>query len=248
MSEKYYFYLDETGDHGLDFIDKNFPLFLLCGCLIGEEWMRQLEEEMRAFKQRFFKTDKVILHSRDIRKCQDAFQILFDLRLKEKFYHELNDVIKKTTFHIIGAGIHKEEHVKRYGRGAKDPYALSLSFIIERLVFCLDRLHPDSTVAIAVEERGKKEDRLLLAHFNSTMDRGTYYVSADRLKKKIIQFDFFSKRDNIIGLQLADLCAYPLARYILAPEVPYIPFQIIKDKLYCSEAGEFMGWGLKLFP
>jgi len=33
---KYFFFLDETGDHGLDFIDKNFPLFLLCGCLIRE--------------------------------------------------------------------------------------------------------------------------------------------------------------------------------------------------------------------
>src|SRR4030043_510313 len=180
---KYFFYLDETGDHGLDFIDKNFPLFLLCGCLIREDHLRILEKEVRDFKCNYFKTDKVILHSRDIRKCQASFQILFDLELKARFYKDLNSIIEKAAFRIIGAGINKEDHVKRYGLGTKDPYALSLSFIIERLIFCLDTLNAEATVEIVIEERGKKEDRLLLSHFNSTMDKGTYYVSSERLKK-----------------------------------------------------------------
>jgi len=34
---KYHFFLDETGDHGLSYIDRNFPLFLLCGCLFRED-------------------------------------------------------------------------------------------------------------------------------------------------------------------------------------------------------------------
>ena len=33
----YYCFLDETGDHGLSFVDKNFPLFLLCGCITKED-------------------------------------------------------------------------------------------------------------------------------------------------------------------------------------------------------------------
>jgi hypothetical protein len=47
---KYYFFLDETGDHGLDFIDKNFPLFLLCGCLTREDHLGKMEEEVNTFK------------------------------------------------------------------------------------------------------------------------------------------------------------------------------------------------------
>lgn len=178
---KYFFYLDETGDHGLDFIDKNFPLFLLCGCLIREDHLQMLEKEVQEFKLKYFKTDKVILHSRDIRKCQEAFQILFDLELKAKFYTKLNSIIQNTAFQIIGAGINKDDHIKKYGLGAKDPYALSLSFVIERLIFCLDKIEANSKVEIIVEERGKKEDRMLLSHFNSTMDKGTYYVSSERL-------------------------------------------------------------------
>jgi hypothetical protein len=61
---KYYFFLDETGDHGLDFIDKNFPLFLLCGCLIREDHLTKLGKQVNAFKLKYFKTTGVILHSR----------------------------------------------------------------------------------------------------------------------------------------------------------------------------------------
>lgn len=245
---KYYFFLDETGDHGLDFVDKNFPLFLLCGCLFREDSLAELCKEVSNFKQNYFKTTKVILHSRDIRRCDGAFQILFDIDVKARFYNDLNILLGKSYYIIIGAGINKEEHIKRYGRGAKDPYALSLSFVIERLVFCLDKLEADSTVEIVVEERGRKEDQMLLSHFNATRDKGTYYVSSERLKKKIAKFDFMNKRDNNIGLQIADLCAYPLARNILNPEEPYVPFEVIREKIYSNDKGEYMGWGLKVFP
>lgn len=33
----YYFFIDESGDHGLTKVDTDFPVFLLCGVLIKEE-------------------------------------------------------------------------------------------------------------------------------------------------------------------------------------------------------------------
>ncbi len=245
---KYYFFLDETGDHGLSFIDKNFPLFLLCGCLFQEDALLETEQKLNDFKIKYFQTKEVILHSREIRKCEGAFQILFDLSLKAKFYENLNSIFREAKYIIIGAGINKEEHIKKYGKQAKDPYSLSLSFIIERMIFCLDALDKRSSVDIKVELRGKKEDEMLLAHFNSILDGGTYFVSRERLKKKVASFKFCGKRENFLGLQIADLSAYPLARYLLNPKEPYPPFDIIKNKLYCDEKGEIWGWGLKLFP
>jgi len=57
-----------------------------------------------------------------------------------------------------------------------------------------------------------------------------------------------NNKENTIGLEIADLCAYPLARHILNPSEPYIPFKIIEDKIYCKNKGEYEGWGLKIFP
>jgi len=231
----YYLYLDETGDHGLSYIDHNFPIFLLCGCLFEQNEIENTEKEVNLFKQKYFNTSSVILHSREIRKCEGAFQII-------------NSIIKNSKFKIIGVGINKEEYIKKYGKSAKDPYSLSLFFIIERLIFYLDELDKKSEVEIVAEKRGGKEDQKLLSQFNSTLDLGTYYVSSERLKKKIKKFEFNFKKDNIIGLQVADLCAYPLARHLLNSEEPYIPFMIIEEKIYCNKKGKYDGWGLKLFP
>ncbi|MDH4223100.1 MAG: DUF3800 domain-containing protein [candidate division Zixibacteria bacterium] len=244
----YSFFLDETGDHGLSFIDKNFPLFLLCGFAISEDALKEIEKKINKFKQKYFKTTEIILHSRDIRKCEGVFQILFDLNLKAEFYKDLNKIIGEGDYCLIGSGIQKEEHIKKYGKGAKDPYSLSLSFVLERLIFYLDKIDEQAKVEIFAEERGKREDQMLLSHFNSIMDRGTFYVQPDRFKNRIEKFNFHSKKDNIVGLQIADLCAYPLARHLLNPEEPYIPFKIIERKIYCSEEGQYEGWGLKLFP
>ena len=245
---KYHLFLDETGDHGLSFVDPNFPIFLLGGCIFSDDELKKLEEKINNFKNKFFNTNELILHSRDIRKCEGSFQILFDLKVKEKFYKELNNIIKSTSFSIIGAGVNKDENIKKYGKSAKNPYNISLAFILERLVFCLDEKDKLSEVDIKFEKRGKLEDKQLLSQYNSILDRGTYYISSERLSSKINSFEGFLKRDNITGLQIADLCAYPLARHILNSEEPYIPFQIIKDKLYCNKKGDYEGYGLKIFP
>lgn len=245
---KYHFFLDESGDHGLSFIDKNFPLFLLCGCLFKEDKLEEMENKINTFKLKFFKTTEVILHSREIRKCEGSFQILFDLKLKADFYAGINKILKEAEYKIIGSGINKEEHIKKYGKTAKDPYSLSLNFIIERLIFCLDNLDRKATVEIKAEQRGKKEDRFLITHFNFILDHGTFYISRERLRKKISSFKFYNKRDNIVGLQIADLNAYPLARHWLKPVEPYVPFGIIENKIYCDKSGRYDGWGLKVFP
>ena len=47
----YYLYLDETGDHGLSYIDHNFPIFLLCGCLFEQNEIENIEEKIYCSKE-----------------------------------------------------------------------------------------------------------------------------------------------------------------------------------------------------
>ncbi len=246
--KKYNFFLDETGDHGLGFVDENFPIFLLAGCLFEDTEYNDMVSRINDLKMEFFKTTEVILHSRDIRKCDGAFQILFDLDLKKKFYEKLNAIIKDARFTVIAVAIDKKKHIEKYGKIAQNPYTICLSYILERLVFCTDEKTSASTVSINIEKRGKKEDTQLLAHYNSVIDKGTYHVGSDRFKQRIIEFNMKLKKDNDIGLQIADLCAYPIARHVLNSEEPYIPFQIIESKLRKGSNGKVDGYGLKVFP
>lgn len=244
---KYALFLDEAGDHGLTVVDPHFPIFLLCGCLISKESLARLEKQVNQFKKKYFKTTEVVLHSSDIRKCENEFQILFDLKIKENFYKDLNQIIKATSFKSFGSAVDKDKHIKKYGKTARNPYNLCLSFVLERLIFCLDQVK-GSTVDIYIEKRGRKEDEQLLAQYNTILDLGTYYVKSRRLKEKITNFEFFWKKENIVGLQLADLVAYPIARSIIFPRRPYPTYEIIKNKIYCGKNGKIDGYGIKIFP
>ena len=243
---KYYLYIDESGDHGLTKINPNFPVFLLCGVLFNQNTYESLRRNFNVLKASIWNDKKVIFHSRDIRKCEKEFQVLFDLELKAQFYKELNQIIFNSDYQIFASAINKNKYIKQYGRLGNDVYELSLSFIIERAVFYLDSLKNESIeLKIVIEKRGKKEDRQLHEHFQRLLSRGTGYVSAERLRAYDISIEFKDKKENINGLQLSDLIAYPIARYVIDPKRANPAFDVFESKFYNKNGKRY---GLKIFP
>ncbi|MGC4128095.1 MAG: DUF3800 domain-containing protein [Bergeyella sp.] len=243
---KYYLYIDESGDHGLVNLDVDFPVFLLCGILIPEESYHLIRNEFNNIKRTFWKNKEVIFHSRDIRKCDKEFQILFDMEIKRQFYEYINSTIKNSDYQIIASAINKEKYIKTYGKLSNDVYELALSFIMERAVFCLDEVKTETKqLEVIIEKRGKKEDKKLDEHFQRLLSRGTSYVSAQRFREMKTTIVFKSKKENINGLQLADLIAYPVARFVIEPNRANPAFEIFKDKIYTKNNKKY---GLKIFP
>lgn len=246
MAGNYCLYLDESGNHGLTEINPQSPIFLLCGILISEENYKEFRESLNEIKRKFWGDKSVIFHSRDIRKCQKEFQILLDLDVKAEFYKQLNACISKAKYTIITSVINKDNYIKRYGTLSNDVYEMCLSFIIERAVFYLDDIYFKSKkIDIIIEKRGTKEDRRLGEHFQKLMSRGTGYVTADRLKKYGMNISFRSKKENINGLQLADLVAYPISTYAIDKNRANPAFDIFKDKFYFKNGRRY---GFKMFP
>lgn len=239
-------YMDESGDHGLTTVDADFPVFLLCGIIIADQHYDALRSDMNGLKQSIWNSTEVIFHSRDIRKCDKEFAKLFDLEVKARFYAEVNRIIAHHRYAIIASGIRKDRYIKQVGRLSKDVYELALSFVIERAVFLMDDVRAATkSLEIVIERRGGREDKLLEEHFQRLMSRGTGYVSAERLKAYDLRITFRSKRENINGLQLADLIAYPMARHLIAPDRPNPAFDVLAPKIY-SKGGR--RYGLKVYP
>lgn len=246
VPKKYYLFIDESGDHGLVNLDPSFPVFLLCGLLTSADNYDNTRNEINDLKRKFWANKEVILHSRDIRKCDKEFQILFDLDIKSAFYSIINDIIKNSKYRIISSAINKTRYIKTYGKLSNDVYELALSFIIERAIFSLDEvIDTEKQLEIVIEKRGKKEDKKLDEHFQRLISRGTGYVSADRLKEVNIKITFKDKKENINGLQLADLVAYPIARYVIDPKRANPAFDVLLSKIYKKSGKRY---GLKIFP
>ena len=70
-----------------------FPIFTLCGILVRDDLVPKLEEQVRILKKEFWGDRQIILHSRDIRKCQNGFEVLFDLDVKRRFYNAINQLL-----------------------------------------------------------------------------------------------------------------------------------------------------------
>jgi hypothetical protein len=241
---KYYLFVDECGDHGLKTVDKDFPVFVLCGVIFSEEEHSIFRDRMYALKTGLWGSKEVIFHSRDIRKCEKEFQILFNLDIKKNFYEKINAIISESDYKIISSAIQKEEYIKKYGR-LGNVYSISLSFLIERAIFYLDAQPKPAELEIIVEKRGKLEDTELLRHYNEVHSIGTGYVTPDRIRAYKTRFRYMSKKENINGLQLADLVAYPIARHIIEPTRVNPAFNIIESKFY-QQGGR--RYGLKQYP
>ncbi|SOE21221.1 Protein of unknown function [Spirosomataceae bacterium TFI 002] len=243
---KYHLYIDESGDHGLTKVNPDFPVFLLCGVLIAKPDYENIRQEFNTIKRSLWNDKKVIFHSRDIRKCDKEFAVLFDLEKKKYFYEKLNLAMDNGKFTVIASAIKKDTYIEKFGRLSNDVYELALSFIIEATVLFLETQPSDNKeLEIIIERRGRKEDKKLDEHFQRLLSRGTGIIEPESLKALKLEINFLSKKENINGLQLADLVAYPIARYVIEPQRANPAFDKIESKIYAKEGNKL---GLKIYP
>ena len=97
------------------------------------------------------------------------------------------------------------------------------------------RAENETTLPLVAEARGKNEDMALENVFARILSAGTRTVSREHFRGLDCPLVFRSKRDNIAGIQLADLCAYPCARHVLDAAKANPAFDVVKVHFYAGE-------------
>jgi hypothetical protein len=231
-------YLDEVGNPTLDDSDRDFPVFGIALFICDINCYRDIVcPRVARLKFDFFGHEGVILHSRDIRKAQGDFGILTEPGIRARFMADLTAVMRECDYQVIGVAVRKDRHKAKYIYPA-DPYDLSLLFALERLQSVLAASRQPEVTIIA-EKRGKEEDRKLHVAFQRIVTNGSAYVPAERFRTIRWTMRFLPKSMNIVGTQLADLVAYPMARHVLDSTKPNPAFDVVRMKL-CKP--------LKIFP
>lgn len=240
----YVIYVDESGDHTLTAIDRDYPVFVLDFCIFRKDsYANVVAPQVQAFKFAHFGHDIVVLNEHEIRKQKPPFVFLKSRDKRDAFMDGLNRLIEQADFTIVAAAIHKERLTQRYAAPG-NPYEMALTFCMERAhAFLRDRGQHMLTTHIVVERRGKREDDELELAFRRIRD-GANYVG----EMPGFEIIFADKKTNSAGLQLADLTARPIGRHVLDPAQPNRAWEIIEPKLRRSPAGVVRGWGLKVFP
>ena len=77
-------YVDESGDHSLEHIDKTYPVFVLAFCIFKKnQYATEVIPHFEQFKFKYFGHDLCVLHEHEIRKPKGEFKFLLnkDIRL-----------------------------------------------------------------------------------------------------------------------------------------------------------------------
>lgn len=239
-------FLDESGDHSLEVIDHQYPMFVLAGVIMEKEYAEgDLEARITEFKKNLFGRTDIILHAADITRNQNGFERMKDKAFRDRFYNELNALVKSIDFKVVACVIHKEEHLQRYGISALDTYMLSLHVLIER--FCFEIGNVRGGGIVVAERRGPPLDHELELAFLNLKIQGTRYLRAIQVENRISGLHLRRKSENVGGLQLADLVATPIGRHVLGKK-DHKDYRIIESKFRRGLRGSPEGYGLVILP
>ncbi len=225
-------------------IDADFPVFVLCSIMVERScYAETIVPAFARFKMKYWTHEGVNLHSRDIRKSKGPYGFMTNPEVREAFLSELSILMKRLPYTAFVCAIRKDRHLDRYGGNAMNPYELALEFTMERISHFLMK-QDVAELPFVAEARGKNEDADLERVFYRILSNGTLQMKAARFRMLNCSLVFRRKFDNIAGIQLADLCAHPCARYILKPKQVNQAYNIVKGKLYNQDG--VSGW--KVFP
>ncbi len=242
-SQKYFLFLDESGDHSLDKIDAQYPVFVLGGALIATDDYELIDRQWKEMKQELFGNPGIITHTADMSRNRNGFELMKEEDFRKKVYNTLNDLMITMPYMALGCVIHKDAHLKRYGLEAMDPYQLSLHIIVERAFFALER---NRLLHIVAESRNAYLDQLLEIGFLNLKVQGTKFISPASLRALGMELHIREKSKNITGLQIADLLVSPMGRFALGKRM-HTDWEIIESKLY-RHKGNWEGAGLVVLP
>jgi Protein of unknown function (DUF3800) len=259
---KYRMYIDEVGNSDLQASkNPNHRYLSLTGLIFELDYvastMFPAVERLKLAHFGSHPDEPVILHRREVMQRKQPFDSLRDDTANDAFLKELLALFRTLDYVVVTAVIDKLQHLERYKVWRSDPYHYCLTVLIERFVQWLE--HQNAVGDVMAESRGAKEDMRLKREFTQIYTGGT-----DFLVPKLVQARLTSKElkvkpkaQNVAGLQLADLMAYPSYRTALCRhERKPLPLdvngqvgQILEDSKYDrSPSGRIDGWGRKWLP
>ena len=218
-------FVDESGDHSLDRVDPDFPVFVLAAVLVEREaYLDAVIPALARLKVEHWGHEGVVFHSSDIRRRSGPFALLQVPAVRDRFLCQLEDLISALPF-----GLHLSVLDKR-GLACSAPmpgnaYSLALTSCMMQIE-AAGVIGPDDVLQVVAESRGAHEDAQLRDAFMSLpLDS-----SANRIRSGG-GLRFAAKRLNVAGLQLADLCARPIGRWVIDPLKPNRPAALLRAKM-----------------
>lgn len=215
MTLRYRLYLDESGDNVVRDSDDPAVRYLgLTGCIVeAENYRGSFQPALETLKQRHFPhspDDPVVLHRKEIVGRVGPFWRLKEPRVEAEFNHDLLEFLAQQGYWLVSVAVDKQPFASQLSVESPDPYVLCYYELAQAYVLFLGEVNGEGD--ILAESRGGREDRLLKVAHRALFDTGGEGIQG-RLTSRQVKLK--RKEENIAGLQIADVLAYPMRQDIL---------------------------------
>lgn len=269
--KEYTLYLDEshTGDFNKITQHKDNPLSVIGGIIIENEYhdtvLTKKVNELKCCIWNRCDNDSnyqdKILHelemTRAITKKIKELKCEYNKVFKNKHvynytYDTMNHIIQNCDLTIIGASVARDSLQKMHTtQTLNDILSICMNIIIENYYHYLCSV--DGIGTICYESMPENQNAKIKKRYEIIKNTGTTFYPAKAINRRIKGIEFRDKKENIIGLQVADFIPNALGRQILKKTYNdnkqrnvYYPF--IEKKLYDGNVGNIDRFGIKKIP
>lgn len=222
-----------------------------------------LTQQLNTLKIKYFGSEDVILHRREIISAKPPFESLKDDVIRQDYNTDILRIISEFPYRVISIVIDKKALVDKYTLlRAQDPYALALEYLMQRYQYWMQdysQMYGSIMGDIIAESRGGREDRTTKDTYRLIYE-GKGYIGLENAPKYYSSKDIKlrKKKANIAGLQFVDLISHPARRYILsqnhlAHNLKPTSFEqtvvdVLVQKKFRRYQGKIDGCGAVFFP
>lgn len=212
-------YVDESGDDVMDPSKWRSPdarYLGLTGVVIASDTYRtRTHREFEALKQEFFPHDPdepLVLVRNQMVNGREKFSVLRDPEVAAHWEDRILRFFDQHVSQVITVVLDKEEYLKAAHVPTQRAYSYGMNALTGIYSEWLRLV--GGTGDVMTESRGKREDRELKRDFQAFMTEGDGLPDVRESRRPITssRIKLNLKTDNITGLQLADLLAYPSKR------------------------------------
>ena len=234
---EYILFLDET-----DTNDTN-EFFCLAGFIISrQEYEEVLIPEINRIKTELLNFPHIVFHYKDMRKQAGEYKFLDNKELRESFWTELCAILQKLNVVTIGAYIDAVQYRKNYAEVGLSEYNVLFNEIINSFVHFL--VINNGVGTIMLESRESKQNQSTQRLYAGMTQHGTNIYNASTIRNRISTLNFNIKKDNSIGLQIADMIPLVFVRNLHKKTNPYTLYNTLSSKLYKGGQRTTSGYGL----
>lgn len=234
---EYILFLDETDTNDVN------EFFCLAGFIISrQEYEDVLIPKINKLKLDVLNSPHIVFHYKDMRQNAGEYTLLRNGELRKTFWIELCAILKKLNIVTVGAYINAVEYRKHYSKIGLSEYNVLFNEVINSFIHFL--VANNGTGTIMLESREPSQNKSTQSLFAGMTQHGTNVYLASTIRSKISTLNFNIKKDNSIGLQVADMIPLVFIRQIHKRENPYTLYNTLSSKLYKGGQKVTSGYGL----